>query len=188
MATRIILFSAGETDWDAERRIQGDLEVPLNEKGRAEVLAQAEELRALKPKLIYTAATQSAKQTADALGKALKVKVRQQRGLNAVNFGLWQGLLLDEVDNRHPKVFKRWMAEPASVEPPEGEPFAKARARVAKAIETILKRHDGETIVLVCPRAVKTFAQSLLSRKPVAWMWDDSEPNAGWTEFEVDGL
>ena len=186
MATQIILFGVGRTAWDDERRIQGDLQVPLSQAGEDQVKARLEEIREMAPSAIYAPETLSSAQTADILKQGLKVKVRQQAGLNEVGYGLWQGLLVDEVKNRHPKVFKRWVADPPSVSPPEGEPFDHAFARVAKAVHGIVKKHSGETVVLVCPKAIKVIARCVLTGQQVDRLWDEPSQEGAWEVVEVD--
>lgn len=167
MATKIILLAAGLTDWDQERRIQGGLKIPLNDEGRAQIQVRADELRALKPKIIYTAETLSASQTAELVAKDLKLRTKLMPELNEVGFGLWQGLLIEEVKSRHPKAFKRWLDNPPAVCPPEGEPIERAVERVAKALQTIAKRHHGDTVVVVCPGAAAVLAKCVLTDRPV---------------------
>ena len=185
MATQIILFGVGRTDWDDERRIQGNLRVPLNDAGRDEVRARVDELRDAAPAALYTAETLSAVQTAEILAKGLKLAARAQPALNEVGFGLWQGLLVEEVKNRHPKVFKRWLSDPPSVSPPEGEPFEDAFARVANAIGGIAKRHAKETVVVVCPKSVRVMAQCVLTDQAVDRLWDEPGAHAAWEAFQV---
>ena len=185
MATRIILLPAGQTDWDVNGRIQGDLQVPLNDEGRARVEASIDKLRAFGPKLIYSAETLSAAQTAEVLGKSMKLRTRASAKLNEVGFGLWQGLLIDEVRSRHPKVYKRWLDDPPSVCPPDGEPVGDARQRIADAIRTIAKKHDGDTVIVVCPKAASTLARSVLGGQPAQKLLNGPSTDGSWEVFET---
>ena len=185
MATRIILLPAGQTDWDVDGRIQGDLQVPLSDKGRAKLEASIEELRSLEPKLIYSAETLSAAQTAEVLGERMKLRAKATAKLNEVGFGLWQGLLIDEVKNRHPKVYKRWLDNPPSVCPPDGEPVNDARQRIAGAIQAIAKKHAGEAVIVVCPKAASTLAKSVLDGQPAQRLLDGASTDGSWEVFET---
>jgi len=185
MATRIVLLPAGLTDWDVDERIQGDLQVPLSDQGRAQVEAKIDELRALKPKLIYSAETLSAAQTAEVLGERMKLRTKTIPKLNEVGFGMWQGLLIDEVKNRHPKVYKRWLDNPPSVCPPDGEPVSDAKQRISDAIRAITKKHDGETVVVVCPKAASTLAKSVLGGLPAQKLLNGRATDGAWEVFET---
>ena len=41
-----------------------------------------------------------------------------------MNHGLWQGMIIDEVKRKQPKVYKQWQEHPENVCPPEGEMLA----------------------------------------------------------------
>lgn len=186
MATRIVLFAAGMTQWDQERRIQGNLKIPLSDEGRAQVLARSDGLQALKPKLIYSGETHRAAETAELLAQGLKVRTKIVPELNEVGFGLWQGLLVDELKSRHPKAFKRWLDNPPAVCPPEGEPIERATQRIAEAVQTIAKRHQGHTLVVVCPGVAAGLAKCVLTGQPVDKLSLVTDPQAGWEVFETE--
>src|SRR4051794_39881395 len=121
MATRIILTRSGATDYDDQHRIAGTLDVPLNCRGRAEAADLARDLRKEPVEAVYAAAGEASAQTAAILGERLGAKVKVLDDLRNQDFGLWQGLSLEELKQRHPKLVKLWEDSPCSVCPPNGE-------------------------------------------------------------------
>ena len=75
--------------------------------------------------------------------------VKEVEGLRNLNQGLWQGLTIEEVRRKYPKVAKQWQESPETVCPPEGETVAEALDRVKKVLRKAMKR-DGDVALVVC--------------------------------------
>ena len=110
----ILLVRSGRTEYDCQGRIQGTLDVPLSEDGRAEVAAGAAEIldRHVELAALYAGPCRSAQETAEILAERLKLKVKTIDLLHNLNQGLWQGLLFDEVKAKQPKVYRQWQDKP----------------------------------------------------------------------------
>lgn len=149
----VVLIHPGCTDFDEQNRIQGTLDVPLNERGVAQVQAVVEELRETPPEVIFTTPCEPARCTAETIGRELGVPVKEIDTLKNVNQGLWQGLGVDELRRMHPKVFKQWQESPENICAPDGETVADAMQRVRKAMAKITKRKDRIAVVAPEPLA-----------------------------------
>src|SRR5258705_7808855 len=103
----VILIRPGSTDFDEQGRIQGTLDVPLNEHGGEEAAKLAADLRGRKLETLYHSACSSAQQTAEALAAALELKPKRLDHLQNLNHGLWQGMRVEEVKRKHPKVYRQ---------------------------------------------------------------------------------
>ena len=148
---QIVLIRPGSTDYDQQGRIQGTLDVPLNEQGSAEVARLIEGVRDLKLEAVYAASCLPAVQTAEAIAEALGLKLKKLDRMQNLDHGLWQGMLIDEVRLKHPKVYRQWQETPHYVCPPEGEMLQQAEDRVRKTITNLLKRHKDGAIGLLVP-------------------------------------
>ena len=161
----VVLIRAGATDFDDEQRIQGSIELPLNERGHAEVDALIRELQDDQIDLILTAPSEPSISTATGISEGLGgVKVKENKGLANLNQGLWEGLPADEVRRKYPKLFRQWRDSPDSVCAPEGETLAELQSRVRKAIEKPLKKKDNVAIVASEPLA--TILGCILEKTP----------------------
>ena len=118
---QFVLIRPGSTDYDQQGRIQGTLDIPLDPQGVEQVQQTVEALRPLGITAIYRTPCQSAEQTADAIGDALDVKIKELDALRNIDLGLWQGMLVEDVKHKQPKVFRQWREQPETVCPPEGE-------------------------------------------------------------------
>ena len=150
----VVLIRAGATDFDDDQRIQGSIELPLNERGHAEVEEVIEDLVDDGIAVIITAPSEPSKSTASGISKGLGgVKVKENKGLVNLNQGLWEGLPAEEVLRKYPRLFRQWRESPGSVCPPEGETLQELQARVRKVLEKPLKKKDTVAIVAAEPLA-----------------------------------
>ena len=132
---RIFLIRPGSTDFDQQGRIKGTLDIPLSESGKQQAAHAAEALADTAIEIVYSAPCQSAWQTAQMLADRLDVKLKRLDTLHNLDHGLWHGMLIDDVKQRQPKVYRMWQEQPETVCPPEGETLAAARLRVQKALK-----------------------------------------------------
>ncbi|MSR58208.1 MAG: histidine phosphatase family protein [Planctomycetaceae bacterium] len=151
--SQILLIRPGSTSFDEQQRLQGMLDLPLSSKGEEQVAALLGSLGLVAIDLIYTATCEPAQTTAAYLGAARGVPVKEIEDLHNVNLGLWQGLQVEEIRRKHPKVFKQWQESPEAICPPEGETFAEAIERVRKALEKPLKKKGNLALVAAEPLA-----------------------------------
>ena len=159
----IVLVRPGSTDFDEQNRIQGTLDLPLNPAGEGQVAQIAEELSHAEISVIYTSPNEPARSTAEAIGQRLGVKVKECEGLRNLNYGLWQGMQLEEIRHKFPRVFKQWKASPETVRPPEGELVAEAVERIERALHKPLKKKASFAVVASEPLA--TLVSCVLRKK-----------------------
>lgn len=148
--TRLVLIPTAQTDWQAQGRLIGDADLPLNEIGHRQAIADAQAVAAFRPAAIYCGAEQAAKQTASIIAHELRLRARTAKLLRELDLGHWEGLTVAGFSDRFPKVFRQWRDDPRSIEPPEGEAIPVAATRLAKGLQRIIKRREeDEAVVLV---------------------------------------
>ena len=150
---KVCLIRPGCTDFDEQHRIQGSLDLPLNPRGQQQVDQLIDQLRGLELKVIYTSVSEPARATANAIGDSLDVPVKELDGLRNFDQGLWQGLQIDEIRRKFPRVLKQWKESPTSICPPEGETVPEAVERVSRALRKPMKRRSTFAIVVSEPIA-----------------------------------
>ena len=169
----IVLIRPGSTDYDVQGRIQGSLDIPLNEQGLAEVVQTVEQLRgkAVAMEMIYAPATQPPLQTAAVIAKAFGIKLKKIERLQNLHQGLWQGMLVEDVRHKQPKVYRQWQEQPENVCPPEGEMLSAADDRVRTAVAKLLKRHKEGVIGLVLPEPLMSLARRFITHGELGDLW-----------------
>jgi probable phosphoglycerate mutase len=183
--TQIVLIRPGTTDFDQQGRIQGTLDIPLNEHGRQQVERMIGELAPLAIDTIYCSESQPAVQTAELLAESLQAKVKQLANMQNLDQGLWQGMLVEEVRLKQPTVYRQWQEQPDSVCPPEGEMLSAARTRVQSALNKILKKHRSGTIGLVVPEPLASLVRCFFGCGELGNLWRAASDGENWEVIEV---
>jgi probable phosphoglycerate mutase len=168
---QLILIRPGSTEYDQQSRIQGRLDIPLCDAGRQEALSAADGMRPYLPKALYHAPCTSAQETAEILGDVLKLKPKELDDLKNLDQGLWQGMLVDEIRHKQPKVFKQWQEHPETVCPPQGESLAEVTERAEDVLEKLARKHRNGTIVLVAPEPLASVVRARLEGTDLGDLW-----------------
>lgn len=148
--TRIILVRHGQTAWNREDLIRGQVDVHLDETGLAQAAATATRIAAeWKPVALYSSPLRRALQTAHLIADRLGLEVRTVAGFNDMNFGQWQGLSYTEVRQRWPEMSQAWLRTPHTVTFPNGESLAQVRQRGMSALHQVIKQHPDHDVVIV---------------------------------------
>ncbi|MEN6496452.1 MAG: histidine phosphatase family protein [Thermoguttaceae bacterium] len=182
---QIVLIRPGCTDYDQQRRIQGTLDVPLNMEGSAEVARMMDDLRGLKLEVLYASDSQPSLQTAEAIVEGLGIKLKKLDQMENLNFGLWQGMLIDEVRLKQPKVYRQWQEMPQNICPPEGEMLTEAEERVRTSMSKLLKRHKEGTIGVVVPEPLATLVRRFIVQGELGDLWKAAADHGRWELLEV---
>lgn len=149
----LYIIRPGETNFDTESRVQGALNLPLTERGRTQVDQTIERLKNSSVEVIYTSPNEPALSTARAIAEGLDVPCKVLDDLVSFDLGLWQGLSLDEIRRKQPRVFRQWEDAPESVCPPEGETCDEVKERICRALRKPLKRRIKFAVVASEPLA-----------------------------------
>ncbi|HOZ64144.1 MAG TPA: histidine phosphatase family protein [Burkholderiaceae bacterium] len=149
-ATRITAVRHGETAWNVETRIQGQLDIPLNETGRWQAQRLARALAARESNAaIYSSDLLRAWDTAISIADATKLTLKTDEGLRERGFGTFQGKTYAEIEATWPQETLRWRKREPEWSPPEGESLLQFRQRVLDTAQALAARHMGEQIVMV---------------------------------------
>ncbi|MBP3222315.1 MAG: histidine phosphatase family protein [Actinomycetaceae bacterium] len=144
----IILWRHGQPDYNHESRVQGHVDVPLNNEGKKQAAVAASHLVDLDPQLIVSSPLKRATQTADELCSLLSCNARLDERLIERSFGDFEGMTRKEIQDTYPQEYERWISGL-----PVGEMGMESRENVgerfARCVNDICARNDGSTIVFV---------------------------------------
>lgn len=187
-SARLCLVRHGETAWNAERRIQGQLDVPLSAVGRAQARAAAAALATERFDALYASDLARAHETAGACAEALGLPVRSVPGLRERHYGVFQALTYAEMEARHPEEFARFRARDEDFPfSGGGESLRDFAARVNGTVDEILAAHPGGQVLLVTHGGVLDILQRRASRRSLADARDFEIPNAALNWLAVAG-
>jgi probable phosphoglycerate mutase len=141
----------GQTDYNASKRIQGTLEIPINEKGReqarrnggllAELIGEKEEFDFVASPLLR------ARQTMELVRGEMGLPMQGYRTddrLKEISFGAWAGLSWPEIEARDPGTYARRQADRWNVAAPGGETYRDVYCAVVEWLESV----TSDTVVV----------------------------------------
>jgi broad specificity phosphatase PhoE len=147
----IFLARHGETPYNAERRFQGQGDVPLNAHG----IAQARELAAIAAKQQWSALWASpihrARQTAEIVAEAIGLPPRFDMRFAEHDVGDWQDRLFADVEREEPELWAAWQRAGAQWRFPGGESLQEQQDRVVDGLVSVTQSHELPALV-VCHR------------------------------------
>ncbi|MCX8103779.1 MAG: histidine phosphatase family protein [Candidatus Bipolaricaulota bacterium] len=147
--TRVFLVRHGETDWNAQLRVMGQLDIPLNERGRAQARRTAELLAHENFAVIYSSDLVRAVETAQIIAAPHHLDVITVPKLREARYGLWEGLTRHEVLERFPEEYQRRRTDPANFRPSGGESRRELYERASKIFSELVARHSKQKILIV---------------------------------------
>lgn len=186
---RLCLVRHGETPWNTEHRLQGHLDIPLNDNGMAQAAATSRSLAAHRFAAIYCSDLRRARDTAAPAASLLGCEAQAEPRLRERHYGAFQGLTYAEAEKLHAKDYARFVArDPAFKFPGGGESLADFAARVGEVLGSIARRHLGEQVLVVTHGGVLDIAHRLASGAPLQTRRDFAIPNAAlnWIDFDGD--
>jgi 2,3-bisphosphoglycerate-dependent phosphoglycerate mutase len=147
--TRVIAVRHGETAWNVDTRIQGQLDIGLNAAGREQARRLARVLAGEALDAIYASDLARAHDTARAVAERAGLPLSADVGLRERGFGVFEGLTWAEIERDHPEASRRWRTRDADFGPEGGEALSAFVARAVTAVAAIARRHRGQHIAVV---------------------------------------
>ena len=187
---RLVLVRHGETDWNQQRRFQGQIDIPLNENGRRQAKAAGIFLSGIRFDHAFSSAMTRSRQTAEAILECHPgVKLTLMQELIEISHGLWEGRLEREIAEEWPELLMAWKATPEHVQMPAGETLQDLWKRsVTCWHEIAIGLSASETVLIVAHDAVnKTILCKLLGLSP-ADIWVVKQGNGGITIIDMPAL
>ncbi|MGQ9724543.1 MAG: histidine phosphatase family protein [Tepidimonas sp.] len=171
--TRILAIRHGETPWNRDARIQGQIDIPLNETGRWQAERTAAALADEPIDALYASDLRRARQTAEAIARRRGLALQTHPGLRERHFGDFQGRTWVELEQQHPEVVRALKGREPDFAPPGGESLLALRARVEATFAELAARHVGGQIVVVAHGGVLDILYRAAARvelqAPRAW-------------------
>jgi len=188
--TTILLIRHGETAWNAERRLQGHLDIPLNPEGERQAGLLAAALAAAPLDVLVSSDLMRARQTAQAIADLRGMPLRIEPGLRERCYGGFEGLLYSEIEERFSREFAAWQARDVDAALPpganRGETFRAFFERATGAILALGAAHPGKTLALVAHGGVLECAYRLARGLPLETPRDFKVFNASVNRFVLE--
>jgi probable phosphoglycerate mutase len=187
--TLICLVRHGETQWNADRRIQGQLDPPLNETGVAQSITTARALANETFAAIHSSDLQRAHRTAELIAQHHPAPVSVREDLRERRYGKFQGLTLTEIEKRFPREFKHFQQRHLDEDFDGGESLRQFHQRVAAALNAVANQQRGQRVLVVAHGGVLDIAYRLAAGRDLQSSRDFTISNAAvsWISHAVSG-
>jgi probable phosphoglycerate mutase len=180
-ATRVIVLRHGQTAWNADTRIQGQLDIPLDDTGRQQAERLALALADEGLDAIYSSDLLRARATAEPLAQRCGLPLATDMRLRERGFGRFEGLTHAEIGLRWPEDAARWRQREPGFAPGGGETLLQFHARCVPAAAELAARHPGQVIALVAHGgvldALYRAATRLAPEAPRSWQLGNATIN-----------
>ncbi|WP_082429391.1 histidine phosphatase family protein [Pseudanabaena sp. 'Roaring Creek'] len=178
---RLLLVRHGETEWNRQKRFQGQIDVPLNNNGHAQARRASEFLANTKIDKAFSSPMLRPKDTAlEILSKHPNIKLELFDELKEISHGLWEGKFEHEIEAEFTGQLALWQSQPETVQMPEGENLQQVWERVALIWQKIVESVPaGETALVVAHDAVNKAILCLLFDFTPEQFWVFKQGNGG---------
>lgn len=185
--TKICLIRHGETPWNAEGRIQGQLDIPLSDVGFVQARAVARALAEESFNAIYASDLARATQTAEPTAARLALPVRLNAALRERHYGIFETLTYQDAKVSHPEKFARFKARDADFDFVSGETLRDFSARVIACFSAIVNAHFGGQILIFTHGGVLEVIYRHVKHMTLSTARDFELPNAALNWIEAAG-
>ena len=182
--TTVWLLRHGEAD-GMTGRCCGRLDAPLSLQGIEQAKRAATQLAGESISKMYSSCLERAFKTAQIVAEPHGLDVERVEDLAEMNFGDLEGLTYEEAEERFPDVYRSWMTRPLETRFPNGESFCEMRARVLRALDSIVRRHPGESIGIVAHAGVNRIVLCRAQAIPESEMFQITQPHCAVNRIQL---
>jgi len=144
----LMLVRHGETEWNVQRRYQGQSDVPLSEIGKRQAESIAGRLASQEIDAIYASDLKRAWQTAQVIAAQNGLDVISEPRLRELKFGILEGLTFEEAEEKYPEMITAWLDDFNNT-PDRAETIDMFNARIVSLLDDLKVKHDEQVVLLV---------------------------------------
>ena len=169
--TKVIFIRHGQTEWNVTGRYQGQSDVQLTAEGRKQAEQLAADFPVDKVDAVYASDLQRAMVTAETIAQKFGLSVQAEPAFREVSFGKWEGLTYQQIVAEWEEGMTNFFQHPDILEIPGGETFPAVQKRATDKLQELVKKHDGQTIVVVAHGAVLRTMLTAALHMPLQYLW-----------------
>lgn len=158
---RVLLVRHGQSEWNATRRLQGQADIALSEKGRAQAASIGPVVRSIAPDRIISSDLRRASETASIINAG---EFSETEMLRENNVGDWTGREIDDIVAEDRMAWLGWRA--GTMSPPGGESWEAFADRVTGAITAEMLNPCNNLLVICHGGVIRAVLQRLLNLQP----------------------
>ena len=185
--TQIYFLRHGQTDNNREGRMQGRVDIPLNETGREQARCAARRLKSISFDAVYSSPLGRAVETAQIVTGLPTQEINIEPRAIELGFGVWDNRLHAELEKETEQFDILWDETDKYVPPQGAEPLEDLMTRVHAMLQELAARHAGGRILVTTHGGVQQAVFTIVERRPLRDMWKDFLGNCGCVAVGVQG-
>ena len=182
---RWLIVRHGETEWNAQGRVQGHTDVGLSELGVLQGQAICARLAGVEIDIAYSSVLRRSAETARQILGQREVQLRTTDQLREYNKGIFEGLTPEETGHRYPQLYAASQVNDLDFAPPGGENIRQASARIADFISGMKARHHDDNVLIVGHGGTLRAAFVALMELPLEANWRFAMANCGLSMVDI---
>ncbi|OHC67070.1 MAG: hypothetical protein A3H93_11740 [Rhodocyclales bacterium RIFCSPLOWO2_02_FULL_63_24] len=188
-STRFCLIRHGETDWNSEKRIQGQIDIGLNTAGESQARALRSALAEHAFAAVYSSDLMRAWRTAHIATSGLGLAVSSAPTLRERHFGVLQGTTTREAGVQQPHALRHHQARTPDYDYETGESLIAFAARIMGELGALAARHAGQSVLAFTHGGVLDVVYRAATGRALDVPRDFQLPNAAcnWLEHSANG-
>ncbi|MFN3870040.1 MAG: phosphoserine phosphatase PspA [Aquificaceae bacterium] len=183
---KLYLVRHAESEWNPIGRYQGLLDPELSERGKKQAKLLEEHFKDITLHAVYSSPLKRTMQTALSLVKGKGIEVIPDRRIIEIDHGVWSGMLVQEVQEKFPQEFKRWLEEPHKVCFEGGESLPQVYERVKNFLNYVKEKHWGQTIAVVSHTVPMRAMYCALLNIDLSKFWSFGCDNASYSLIHME--
>lgn len=164
----LYLMRHGQTDWNAEGRVQGWNDTPVNKKGIEQAHFAGEALVNEEIETVYSSDLKRAKKTAEIVSAALDLPLHYTKRLREMDFGKATSVKKTDLAAKFPYIYAAFNdlnnLERYDIRYPEGESIGEVQQRFMKFVTKLLEDRRQKVLIVTHGMLVRIFAESCLKK------------------------
>lgn len=181
----LLIARHGETEWNAEGRIQGHTDIGLSEKGAEQARSLGQRLADRQIDVAYSSDLRRTSETAKLALGGRDITLNETPRLREYNKGIFEGMTLSEIQEKFPAEYPKYLEKDLSYAPEGGETTRDVSTRMASIFSEIKANHLDETVLVVSHGGVLRAAMVSLLGMPLEGNWSFVFGNCGLTMVDT---
>jgi broad specificity phosphatase PhoE len=182
---RIYIARHGETEWNAQGRIQGHTDIDLSETGRRQALALARRLADVPLHHAYSSDLSRTSETARIILGQRPVPLNPTPLLREYHKGVFEGLTPEEYRQQYPHLYEASLVNDLDFAPPGGETMRQATARLSQFVAEVRRRHLSDNVLVVGHGGTLRSLVVALLELPLEANWKFVMGNCALSVFDI---
>ncbi|MBR5696767.1 MAG: histidine phosphatase family protein [Paludibacteraceae bacterium] len=166
--TRFYLVRHGQTDWNQEKRMQGQHETDLTPLGKKQAIALGERLEDIEFDLVYSSPQRRAMETTRLILGKRQIPIIPDDALKEILMGDWQGILIEDLMEEYPEEIDLFWHHPEQYRREGCETYDDVRKRAGQFMERTAAENPGKNILVVTHGALLKTLYTYFKYQPIA--------------------